>query len=317
MSRLPGDNNNDGRVDFADVTAAMAQGLPFSAITETLAGMVPATPPSVVTFPIRHKVFIDPPSYSYRSAIEWGPSREPRMERYSHRVSEASSIKDKAIAGRVRPHPNSPVGTCLVLWGCTIEGDGGPWGLIQPAEWGGGVWFRNCIFRNIQSVPAGVSAFVDCRFESIGVDVFHATRSVYDCTVDGVRKPAGSDAHPDLWQQSWPAGINPGPLAVWGLRARNVCAQPFFARSASKLPAILLADVDVQVSDDCQYVSQMMREFGDVRIENVKIRRGAEPRPIQIRNDPKAGIPKTTLDSLTVIDSDVVIDPAIRVGGVA
>lgn len=280
---LPGDIDGDGDVDFADVTAALASG-DFSKVTASLAN-----------FGAREfRLTIDPGVSELREAVfshaglryeakehvdceiienfggeiePWSNARVPnRLDRAGLALVswELGPEQDGFVPKVAEPRTGTPKDRrWLRLSDCKIKGTGGSVPVAEVGQWGGGVFLDDCCFRGVKACVPNAAAHVDGFAEDLTSDFCSNARAVVRCRVDGIRKPEGTDFHPDLWQQSWPAGSKVGPLLIDGLRALGIHAQAFFINSPDVvIPAVYVRDYDVECTPDNGYKAQIRSPIG-------------------------------------------------------
>lgn len=175
--------------------------------------------------------------------------------------------------------------------------------FVPTTTWTGGGWFTKCLFRDMANGPSQAKMVRNCTLENIGSDALQSQRLVLNTKVDGIRKPQGSDFHPDLLQFYGDFDN----VIIYGVEARNIHAQGIFSRGVDATPDKNIAIVNVAI-DQKSHVSQWSQSCDHLLMWNVTLL----GMPINFRNDP-TGIP-VVLNDLSVRDSvwqDLRVDPNI------
>lgn len=156
-------------------------------------------------------------------------------------------------SSKIKPGRGTDAATrTLMLRACSVLGDPVLLPRVDVAaagEWGVGVWLWSCAFKGVNSLPADLRMIRNCYSEHIGSDAGQNCPLVYDYTVRNLRKPPGSDAHPDLLQGFFK--VDPGP--VFWVKVTNddelsrfeldeIFGQSLFLRCPVRVPAFIARD---------------------------------------------------------------------------
>lgn len=164
----------------------------------------------------------------------------------------------------------SPSNAGAACWfdGCELAGSG-PSDTAKFASntsWTGGVYATGGVMRDVRTGLVHAMLQRGMLLENFGSDTFHNPRLVINCEVNMIKKPAGTNYHPDLIQFNG-AFDN---VIIYGLKAREIHAQGIFSRGSDGIPDRNLAFVNVLV-DQRSHLSQWLQAADHVLFKNVMI----------------------------------------------